>query len=78
MFFEIRKMTIAATMASMIAYMTAQFCDVQIFHFLKKLTKGKHLWLRNNGSTLVNSVPSRLRKRSHEQERSGEMSVTDV
>ncbi|NQY11577.1 MAG: queuosine precursor transporter [Flavobacteriales bacterium] len=55
-FFEIRKMTIAATMASMIAYMTAQFCDVQIFHFLKKLTKGKHLWLRNNGSTLVSQL----------------------
>ena len=31
----------------------AQFIDVRVFHFWKKLTKGKHLWLRNNGSTIV-------------------------
>ena len=40
----------------MIAYLTAQFCDVHIFHFLKKTTKGKHLWLRNNGSTLISQM----------------------
>ena len=45
--------TSGAVFASMIAYMAAQFCDVSLFHFFKKLTKGKHLWLRNNGSTLV-------------------------
>jgi uncharacterized integral membrane protein (TIGR00697 family) len=33
--------------------MLAQLCDVKIFHFLKKLTGGKHLWLRNNGSTAI-------------------------
>ena len=27
-----------------------------MFHFWKKLTKGKHLWLRNNGSTLVSQL----------------------
>ena len=37
---------------SMIAYLFAQFIDVRIFHFWKKLTNGKHLWLRNNGSTM--------------------------
>ena len=37
----------------MIAYMAAQFCDVYLFHFWKKLTKGKMLWLRNNGSTMI-------------------------
>ena len=42
-----------AVFASMIAYLSAQFIDVRIFHFWKKLTKGKHLWLRNNGSTVV-------------------------
>lgn len=42
-----------AVFASMIAYLTAQFIDIRIFHFWKKLTKGKHLWLRNNGSTIV-------------------------
>jgi hypothetical protein len=28
-------------------------CDVFLFHFWKRLTRGRHLWLRNNGSTLV-------------------------
>ncbi|MEZ6164329.1 MAG: VUT family protein [Phycisphaerales bacterium] len=37
----------------MIAYLIAQFVDVQVFHFWKKLTRGKHLWIRNNGSTLI-------------------------
>ena len=52
-FYHIRKLTLGATAASMIAYLTAQFIDVQIFHFLKKKTNGKMLWLRNNVSTLV-------------------------
>ena len=39
--------------ASMTAYLFAQFVDVRIFHFWKKLTDGKHLWLRNNGSTIA-------------------------
>lgn len=40
-----------AVFASMTAYLFAQFIDIQIYHFWKKLTKGKHLWLRNNFST---------------------------
>ncbi|MBL4752510.1 MAG: queuosine precursor transporter [Flavobacteriales bacterium] len=55
-FFEIRLLTFGATTASMIAYLTAQFFDVHIFHYLKKRTKGKHLWLRNNGSTLISQL----------------------
>ncbi len=55
-FYEIRRLTFGATLASMIAYLTAQFVDVHIFHFLKKLTKGRHLWLRNNGSTLISQL----------------------
>jgi uncharacterized integral membrane protein (TIGR00697 family) len=39
--------------ASMVAYLSAQFVDVKLFHFWKDLTKGKHLWLRNNGSTIL-------------------------
>jgi len=39
--------------ASMVAYLFAQFIDVKIFHFWKRLTNGKHLWLRNNGSTIA-------------------------
>ena len=38
--------------ASMIAYLCAQFLDVRLFHFWKNLTRGKHLWLRNNASTI--------------------------
>ena len=37
----------------MIAYLFAQFIDIRIFHFWKQLTKGKHLWLRNNFSTFA-------------------------
>ena len=45
--------TSGAVVASMMAYIAAQYCDVYMFHFWKKLTKGKHLWLRNNGSTII-------------------------
>jgi uncharacterized integral membrane protein (TIGR00697 family) len=55
-FFHIRKLTFGATTASMLAYLTAQFVDVHVFHFFKKLTKGKHLWLRNNASTLTSQM----------------------
>lgn len=45
--------TILAVAASMIAYLLAQFFDIHIYHFWKRLTKGKHLWLRNNFSTFL-------------------------
>ncbi len=53
LFFELRTLTLGAMLASMVAYLAAQLCDVHIFHFWKRLTNGKHLWLRNNGSTVV-------------------------
>ncbi|MBN1186381.1 MAG: queuosine precursor transporter [Bacteroidales bacterium] len=55
-FYQIRKWNQLSTIASMIAYLTAQFVDVYIFHYFRKLTKGKHLWLRNNGSTLTSQL----------------------
>lgn len=55
-FFEVRDLTFGAVTASMIAYLTAQFVDVKLFHFWKDLTRGKYLWLRNNGSTLVSQL----------------------
>lgn len=55
-FFEIRNLAFAAVLASMIAYLVAQLVDVHVFHFWKRLTNGKHLWLRNNGSTLVSQL----------------------
>ncbi|GAA4234997.1 hypothetical protein GCM10022291_15790 [Postechiella marina] len=45
--------TILAVFASMMAYLFAQFIDIKIYHFWKQLTKGKHLWLRNNFSTFL-------------------------
>ncbi len=43
-------------LSSMLAYLVAQFVDVRIYHFWKKLTNGKHLWLRNNGSTIISQL----------------------
>lgn len=45
--------TAIAVFASMMAYLLAQFFDIQIYHFWKQITKGKHLWLRNNFSTFL-------------------------
>lgn len=42
-----------AVFASMMAYLLAQYIDIQLFHFWKKITKGKKLWLRNNFSTFT-------------------------
>ena len=55
-FFEIRNLTFGTVTASMVAYLMAQFVDVQLFHFWKTLTQGKYLWLRNNGSTLLSQL----------------------
>jgi uncharacterized integral membrane protein (TIGR00697 family) len=51
MFHKVFGSTAIAVTASMLAYLFAQFIDIQIYHFWKGLTKGKHLWLRNNAST---------------------------
>ncbi len=42
--------------ASMVAYLGAQLLDVKLFHFWKDLTQGKHLWLRNNASTIFSQL----------------------
>ncbi len=42
-----------AVLASMLAYLLAQYVDIAIYHFWKRLTKGKYLWLRNNFSTFL-------------------------
>ncbi len=55
-FFRVRQLTRGAVTASMVAYLTAQFVDVHVFHWLKKLTNGKHLWIRNNFSTLTSQL----------------------
>ena len=55
-FFEVKHLAFGAVAASMIAYLAAQLCDVHLFHFWKRVTGGRHLWLRNNGSTLVSQL----------------------
>lgn len=42
--------------ASMSAYLVAQLVDVKLYDFWKKVSKGKYLWLRNNGSTIISQL----------------------
>jgi len=48
--------TSGAVFASMLAYIAAQYCDVHLFHFWKRVTRGRHLWIRNNFSTLMSQM----------------------
>ena len=41
---------------SLVAFLVGQLIDVQIFHFVKRLTGNKNLWLRATGSTLVSQL----------------------
>ncbi len=47
-------------LASMLAYLIAQYIDISIYHFWKKLTNGKMLWLRNNFSTFSSQLVDTL------------------
>ena len=40
-------------LASMLAYLVSQHHDVFAFEFWRRRTQGRHLWFRNNASTLV-------------------------
>ena len=42
--------------ASLIAYLGSQMFDVWFFNFWKNITKGEHLWQRNNFSTLLSQL----------------------
>jgi uncharacterized integral membrane protein (TIGR00697 family) len=56
LFQEIFKPTPSIVIGSMAAYIASQFTDIAIFSFIKKITKGKYLWLRNNLSTLISQL----------------------
>lgn len=43
-------------LASMTAYIVAQFVDIGVFHALKRLTTNRFLWLRATGSTAVSQL----------------------
>lgn len=53
MFSVVFGQTALAVLASMMAYLAAQYIDIYIFHFWKRVTKGRMLWLRNNFSTFT-------------------------
>lgn len=46
--------------ASLVAYLISQHHDIWAFDFWKKRTAGKHLWLRNNASTLISQLMDSL------------------
>ena len=49
-----------AVLGSMTAYLLAQYLDVRLFHWWRRLTRGRHLWLRNNASTFGSQVVDSL------------------
>lgn len=42
--------------ASLCAYLVGQLLDIWVFHLLKRATKGRLLWLRATGSTIVSQM----------------------
>ncbi len=44
-------------LASLTAFLVSQFCDVYFFQKIRaKLPSDKHLWIRNNGSTMLSQL----------------------
>jgi queuosine precursor transporter len=43
-------------LGSLVAYLISQRFDVWIFHVIKTKTEGRHLWLRNNLSTMLSQL----------------------
>lgn len=56
MFNTVLGLTPRIAIASIVTYFVSQFADIGLFHFWKNLTKGKHMWLRNNGSTIISQL----------------------
>lgn len=42
--------------SSMFAFVVAQVIDVQLYALIRKLTRGRKLWLRSNGSTIFSQL----------------------
>ncbi len=51
MFHSVFALSPIAVLASMIAYLFAQYVDIAIYHYWKRLTNSRYLWIRNNFST---------------------------
>lgn len=55
-FSQVLGTNIRIVFASMIAYLISQHHDLWAFNFWKEKTNGRHLWFRNNMSTLVSQL----------------------
>lgn len=55
-FSQVLGLTPRIIIASFIAYLISQHHDIWFFAWLKKRTNGKHLWLRNNLSTIISQL----------------------
>lgn len=53
---QLFKLSPRITLASITAYLISQYHDVWAFHWWKQKTNGKHLWLRNNMSTIISQL----------------------
>ncbi len=49
-------MTPRIVLAGLVTYLISQNVDVFLFHTIKSKTGTKHLWLRNNGSTIISQL----------------------
>lgn len=56
MFNTVLGLTPRIAIASIITYFISQFADIGLFEFWRNFTKGKHMWLRNNGSTIFSQL----------------------
>lgn len=46
-------LSLRISIASVVMYFVANLCDVYLYDKLKQKTNGKHMWLRNNVSTIL-------------------------
>ena len=59
-FSQIFSFTPGIVLASMTAYLIAQFTDIHLFDALRSHTQGRHLWLRNNVATITSQLVDTL------------------
>ncbi len=55
-FEQVLGLTPRIILGSLIAYLVGQYHDIWAFQLYKRLTRGRHLWLRNNLSTLSSQL----------------------
>jgi len=56
MFGKVLALTPRIAVAGLLTYLVSQNHDIWAFHFWRKKTKGRHLWFRNNASTIVSQL----------------------